>query len=42
MVPAMVGRYELRRRNRRMAMSVGILFLAAAVGAGYYFFRGWL
>jgi polysaccharide chain length determinant protein (PEP-CTERM system associated) len=42
MVPAMVGRYELRRRNRRMAVSVGILFLAAAVGAGYYFFRGWL
>jgi polysaccharide chain length determinant protein (PEP-CTERM system associated) len=42
MVPGIVGRYELRRRNRRMALSVGVFLMAVAVGAGYYFFRGWL
>ena len=42
MVPGIVGRYELRRRNRRMAVSLGVFAVVAVVGAGYYFLRGWL
>jgi polysaccharide chain length determinant protein (PEP-CTERM system associated) len=42
MVPAIISRHDLRRRNRRMAVSMGAVVLAAAAGVGYYFFRGWL